>query len=139
MSNISEIKAARFKEAESKRHNFELRKLKTENSREYNKQVKTNETTITRMQDGYQAKISVLKNELEQKLINVRDRQERNLVSENQRLDEEVTNLKKAHEDQVTELKHSQENEINDMVTSHKKTVENARQKYISDKMKWDA
>ena len=139
MNNISEVKAARFKEAETKRHNFELRKLKTEHARSFNKIVKTNETSLTTMQDDYQSKNSILKNELEQKLINVRDRQDRALLSENQRLYEEVTNLKQAHDDQVGELKSSQENEINKMVESHKRTLENARQKYISEKMKWNA
>jgi hypothetical protein len=138
MTNINQVKAARFKESEEKRFNFEIKKLRTEHGRKYSKEVKKNEETMVRLKDDYEKKIGTMELELEQKLTDVRSRQKKSLVLENERLKEELINLKKAHGDQVGEIKETQENEIQNLVQSHKTTIENARQKYIKEQMKWN-
>lgn len=139
MTNINQVKAARFKESEEKRFNFEVKKLRTEHGRKYTKEVKKNEETLVRLKDNYEKKIGTMEMELEQKLTDVRSKQKRNLSLENERLKEELVNLKKAHADQVGEIKETQENEVQNLVHGHKTTIENARQKYIKEQMKWNS
>lgn len=139
MTDINQVKAARFRESQEKRFNFEMKKLKAEHNRTYSKEVKRNEETLVRLKDDYEQKVNGLEIDLEQKLGKVRSSQKKSISAENERLKEELTNLKKAHNDQVGEIKETQENEIENLVRNHKKTIENARQKYIKEKMKWDA
>ena len=65
--------------------------------------------------------------------------QSKSVGDENTRLQTEVENLKKAHQDQVAEIKISQQTEIQGMVESHKKTIDNAKQKFIKEKSKFEA
>ncbi len=53
-------------------------------------------------------------------------------------MEQELQNLKKVHEEQKSEIKVAQQNEISEMVDSHKKTLENARQKFIKEKGKFN-
>ena len=138
MADISNVKAARFQEMERKRHNYELKKLRSENHKKFQKEVKSNEAMMSRMRRDYEVQVKNLENDLERKLIETRAKHKRSITAENKRLNEELTNLKKAHQDQVGEVKISQDNEIENMVTSHRETLENAKQKYIREKQKWD-
>lgn len=138
MANISELKVAKWKEAENRRHSFEMKKLKDEFAKEYQKEVAQNEQLMDRMRREYEVKIKGLENELDMKLAEMRNSQSKNIEEENQRLTYEVQNLKKAHQDQIGEIKVGQENEVNTLVDSHQRTLEDARQRYIKEKMKYE-
>lgn len=138
-SQILQLRAARHAERENKRHNVELKKLRLEQKQEYDKAVKVHEDTITRLKDNYESQVDIIDGELDQKLTEVRARQKDLIRAENERLDEEVEGLKRAHEDQVNEIRASHENQISEMNESHEKTLESARQKYMKEKLKWEA
>jgi hypothetical protein len=139
MSNIGELQIQKFLETESKKHNAEIKQLRTENDQEYQTETKAKEALLNRMKSDYETKIANLKNEQEQKLVEIRDRQSKSVEDENIRLQSEVENLKKGHKDQVKEIKISQENEINHMVESHAKTMANAKHKFLKEKNKLQA
>ena len=65
MSEISNVQAQKFREAESKRHSYQLKKTRQENYRTYQKEVKVNENMLTRMRSEYDGKVKGLQNELE--------------------------------------------------------------------------
>ncbi|MDO9181465.1 MAG: hypothetical protein Q7U04_03610 [Bacteriovorax sp.] len=139
MSNISDVQSQKYLEAETKKYTNDLKQLRTENDRGYQTEAKSKEAELKRMHDDYEMKIANLKNEQEQKLVEIRDRQSKSVGDENMRLQTEVENLKKAHQDQVAEIKTSQQNEIQGMVESHKKTMDNAKQKFVREKSKLEA
>lgn len=136
MSTISELKSQRFKESETKRHAQDIKKIRSMHNKTFSKEVKKNEISIKQMKEEYETKVEGLEIELEQKLISHRNRQKDSLQREKMRLTDEVENLKKTHQDQVGEIKSSQANEIDELISSHKKTLENARQKFLKEKMK---
>jgi ElaB/YqjD/DUF883 family membrane-anchored ribosome-binding protein len=68
----------------------------------------------------------------------MRSRHDIRLQDENRRLAEELKNLKATHGDQVAEVSESQNNEIQDMKESHRKTLQNAREKFIKEKSKFE-
>lgn len=138
MSDLTEIKAARYKEAEAKRHSFEIRKANLENQREYQKEVTKNEVMMDRMKNDYDNKVKNLQVELETKLTSLRNSQNKVLGEERERLNAEVDQLKKVHGDQVSELRHSQQTEIDRMNESHRSSLELAKQKYVKAKTKYD-
>jgi molecular chaperone DnaK (HSP70) len=63
----------------------------------------------------------------------------KNVDEENQRMNQELTNLKQTHQEQVAEIKIGQRNEINEMVDSHKKTLDQAKQKFAKERAKVNA
>jgi hypothetical protein len=138
MSNVNNVQAQKFLESENKRYNNEIKQLRTTNDRGYETESKIKEAEMARMRDDYETRIANLKNEQEQKLVEIRDRQSKSVGEENMRLQTEVENLKKAHQDQVAEIKISQQNEIQGMVESHKKTMDNAKQKFAKEKSKFE-
>lgn len=138
MADISDLKVAKWKESENRRHSFEMKKLRDEFAKDYQTQVAQNERLMDRMKREYDVEVRNLENELDLKLAEMRKSQEKSLQDENSRLSSEVVNLKKAHSDQVGEIKISQQNEINNLVDSHRRTLEEARQKYIKEKMKYE-
>ena len=139
MNDISSIQAGKAQELENKQASLEMRKLRQEHSQIYEKTVKDNEAELRRMKDEYQAKIGMMQSELEQKLSQFRDKQNDVMSVEKERLQTELEDLRKAHGDQVVQLKESQKNQIDRMVESHNKTIDNARQKFEKEKMKWNA
>lgn len=82
MANISQVKMNRFQEAEDKRYNFEMKKLRAKHNNQVAKEAKANEAMLERMRDEYKVKIGNLRNELEQKLQEVRNRQGKQLKVE---------------------------------------------------------
>ncbi|MBT3585124.1 MAG: hypothetical protein HN509_09460 [Halobacteriovoraceae bacterium] len=138
MSEISNVQAQKFREAESKRHSYQLKKTRQENYRTYQKEVKVNENMLTRMRSEYDGKVKGLQNELEGKLSKVRAKQSKAIDAENKRLNEELVNLKRTHADQVTEIKIAQQGEVNTLTDSHKRTLENARLQYQKEKVKFE-
>jgi hypothetical protein len=137
MSNINEVQSQKFIEAESKKFTSDLKQLRTENDRTYETESKSKEALINRMHDDYDTKIANLKNDQEQKLVEIRNRQKKSVNEENGRLKLEVANLKKAHQEQLAEIKTGQQNEIQTLVESHKKTIENAKQKFLKEQSKF--
>ncbi len=137
-SDITSMRAARFKEQESKRHSFEIKKLKAENATEFQKEVKLNESVISNMRRDYERKIAQLDTELERKLNEIRNDHKDKLKVENERLTAEVADLKSAHNDQVAEIRVSHQNEIEGLNESHRNTLENAKTKFLQEKQKWE-
>lgn len=137
MTRINEVQLNHFKETENRRHNEEIRDLKAKNLDQYRDEVKQNEEMITRMRNEYDSKQQKIQAETERKLVELRRNQERTLAQEKKRLEQEMSNLKKTHEGQVVEIKKSQSHEISEIQESHQKTLDNARQKYLIEKAKW--
>jgi hypothetical protein len=137
MSDIALMKAKRIQDRERIKHNTQLKKLKIENRREYEKTRDINSTDIRRMQDRYDAEKTNLKTVLEEKLSKLRLIQNTTFNDEKKRLDIEIVNLKRIHDDKVLEIKQNQSTEIDKMKDSHKGTINNARKQYIKEKMKW--
>ncbi len=73
--SINNVKAEKFMESEMKRHNEEVKKLRAENFRAYESEVKNGEKELSRIKGDYEGRISNLKNETEQRLTEIRDRQ----------------------------------------------------------------
>ena len=121
MSELNTLKAKRLQEREAIRHNAQLKRLKVENRREYEKTRDTNSTDILRMQDRYDSEKSNMKTILEEK----------------KRLDLELINLKKIHNDKILEIKQNNHMEVEQLRASHKNTIDNARDRFIKQKMKW--
>jgi hypothetical protein len=138
MSNINEVQSQKFIEAESKKFNSEIKQLRSENDRNYESESKSKEAQMQRMHDDYDTKIANLKNDQEQKLVEIRNRQNKSVNEETIRLQVEVANLKKSHQDQLSEIKSGQQNEIQTLVESHKKTIDNAKQKFLKEKNKFN-
>lgn len=138
MSNINDVQSQKYIESENKKFNTEIKQLRSGNERNYESESKTKEALIKRMHEDYDTTISTLKNNQEQKLVEIRDRQIKSVNDENIRLKVEVDNLKKSHQDQLGEIKTGQQNEIQTLVESHKKTIDNAKQKFIKEKNKYD-
>jgi len=137
MSDIALMKAKRLQDRERIKHNAQLKKLKIENRREYEKTRDTNSTDIQRMQDRYDAEKGNLKTVIEEKLAKLRVIQNTQFNEEEKRLDIEIVNLKRIHDDKVLEIKKNQSMEVDKLQESHKNTINNARKKYIKEKMKW--
>jgi hypothetical protein len=139
MNNIDQIKAQRFQESENKRYNMQMRKLRAEHDKSYKKEVDKNKTHMEQLKSENIAKIELLETELEKKLIEQREKHSRLLNMEKKRLDQELVTLKASHEGKVSELRMSNQGEIDELVEYHQKTLDNARQKYMKEKAKWDA
>ena len=140
MSNdITRVRAEKHKAIEEKHHTFALKKLRDENQKDYKREVTKGENTLERIKKDYEVKVSNLESDLEQKLVELRRSQEEKVKIENKRLDEEVKNIQIAHKEKVSELKDSQAHQIQDMVQSHQKTLDNAREKFVREKRKWEA
>ena len=58
-------------------------------------------------------------------------------MEEKKRLELEILNLKKTHNDKIFEIKQNQALEVERLQDSHRKTIDNAREKFIKEKMKW--
>ncbi len=138
MSDISQVQMQRFKDTEMKRASNELNTQKDVNNREYKKIVNTNEGVINDLRKGYDTQVDGLKNELEQKLLNARGHHDEVIKGEEERMAQELVNLKRKHIDQVQEIKTAQQGQIDDLNISHKNTLDNARQKFLKSKAKWE-
>ncbi len=137
-TDLNSVKAARYMDQESKRYNAEVKKLRQENAQDYHKQASTYEHQMQSMKQDFEKRISQLNSELERKLLEVRDSNERKVKEENQRLEAEVRNLKSAHQDQVVEIRLGHQNEIEKMNESHRTTLNNAKNKFVQEKQKWE-
>lgn len=139
MSEIAQIRAAKFQESENKRYDLELRKLRKEHQAVYAQEVKKHDKTMERLSKDFTTETSNLESELEQRLVELREKQKDTLITEKRRLQEEIDNLKKSHQDRVGELKESQDNQIEEMMASHKSTLDNAQEKFKREKMKLES
>ena len=139
MSNIDQIKAQRFQESENKRYNLQMRKLRAEHDKSFKKEVDKNKAHIERLKDENIGKIKTLETELEKKLIQQREKHSRIMDMEKKRLDQELVTLKASYQGKTAELRTSNQSEVDELVEHHQKTLDNARQKYMKEKAKWDA
>lgn len=139
MNKIDQIKAQRFQESENKRHNMQMRKLRAEHDKSYKKEVDKNKAHMKRIKAEYEGKVDLLETELEKKLIEQREKHSRMLNMETKRLDQELATIKASHKGKVSELRNGQQEEIDELVAYHRKNLDNARQKYMKEKAKWDA
>lgn len=138
MNDIAQIQSQRYKESEVKRQNNEIKNQQDAHHRQYKKIVNHNEAAITEVRKDYDVKVEQAKTELEKKLIEMRKKHEDIMTGESTRMDQEVENLKNGYQDKVTDMKVAQEKQIEDMNENFKVNIENARQKYLKAKMKWD-
>lgn len=137
-SNISNIRAAHHRAAESKRHNMEMKKLKLENNRKYRSEVEKNEKMMKILNQSYETRYSSLENDLKRKLAKLQASQKDAITAENTRLEAELHDLKKAHEDQVGELRISHKNEIERLNEGHRESLKNMEEKYRNTKVKYE-
>jgi hypothetical protein len=139
MSDINALQSQNYIEAENKKHNSEIRQVRSTNDRTLENEIGKGESTIKRLQDDYDTKISNIKNEQEQKLAEIRDKQERTVNEENQRMQDELINLKSTHKQQVAEIRSGHAHEIQEISDSHKKTMAIAQEKLAKEKHKYNA
>lgn len=139
MTDVNAVRLQKHYETENKRQNFELRKMRDQNNRVYQKEVEYNEDMLSKMREGYEVKVKNMENDLERKLVEIRGKHAELIQEENKRLDEELANIKQVHEDQVGEIKESNTNEITRMNESHRNSLDVARQKFMKEKNKWEA
>ena len=78
-----------------------------------------------------------MKTVLEEKISKLRVIQNGKYNEEKKRLDLELINLKKVHNDKILEIKQNNHIEVEQLRTSHKNTIDNARDRFIKEKMKW--
>lgn len=135
---INRAQYSRFKETENKQFAQRMKKMRLEHKRTFNKEAKRQESMLQRLKKDFDVKTKGLQNKLEQQLVKVRTDQARKVQEENTRLNEELENLKKAHADKINEIKVGQENQVNQLKESHARTLENARNKFIKEKTKWE-
>lgn len=139
MSSVGELKAQRSMEAETKKSATEIKQAKLQLDREYTGIVKKKESELVRMQNDYDSRLSRLKNDQERKLQEIREKNNLVLGEEDQRLKDELKNLKSVHREQVEEIKIGQGNEIEQLTQSHQRTVDQARERFMKEKSKWNA
>jgi hypothetical protein len=137
-STVTDYQVRQFKQAESKRHSHEMKKVRTENERDFRTEIKNSTNTLSRMKNDYETQISNMKNDLEQKLSSIRKRHAYSVRAEDARLAQEITDLKKSHKDQKSEIKVNQSNELDDIITSHKNTLKRSEEKFRKEQSKFE-
>lgn len=137
MSDINAVQARRFKSAETQRHNREIDKIKKKHKMEFDKIKKTNQIEIERVQKESEIAKTDVELKSQSKVKTLRTKQEQILKSEKARLDGELQNLQSVHKDKVLEVKMNQKAELDSLLKSHNTTLENAREKFIKEKIKW--
>lgn len=139
MSDISSVQLQKHRDAELSRQKTELKVAQDESKKQIKKELDYQEGVIVELKKDHQKKSDHLQMDLEYKLIELRKKHDEMYASEKNRLEKEMEMLKKAHEDRVTEIKISHQNEIQQIDESHQNTLYNARQKFMKEKMKWNA
>ncbi len=139
MEDVSSVKIARSKQLEYQRHNAEMKRLRHKNHKDHETVVKRSDKKITLLKKTYNDKVDRLEINLNTKLTKMRSKQKRNLSVESSRLSSELNNLKSAHQDRKSELRVTQQRELDSMTQSHQHTVDQARKKFMKEKMKWEA
>lgn len=130
MTEITQAKANRFKEMETKRHSLEMRKVRGESEKNYKDEVKANEKHLKRMRDEFAVTKLNLENELERKLKDVQMAHKVKIRDENRRLGQELTELKKSHDSRVIETKETNMSQLDKMMEEHKESIDTARTQY---------
>jgi len=137
MSDIAQIRANKALETENTKQSQELRKLRADNMRTYQKVVSDSGSEVERIQKDHDTFVSNLKNESEQKLREMRERYTSMQKEENERLENELQDLKSIYKDKKGELAIGHQNEIDRMNQSHRETLENAKRKFVQEKAKY--
>ncbi len=137
-STVTDYQVRQFKEAESKRHSQEMKKVRTGNEREFRTEIKNSTTELSRMKNDYETQISNMKNDLEQRLTAFRKKHSYSVKVEGERLEKELIDLRKSHKEQKSEVKTNQSNELNEIIGSHKKTLERAEAKFRKEQSKFE-
>lgn len=130
MVEITQAKATRYKEMETKRHSMEMRKVRGESEKEYKSELASNQTRLKKMRDEFSVTKLNLKNELERKLKDFQMGQKVKMSHENRRLDQQLTELKSSHESKLAETKMTQKSQLEKLVEEHKASVDTARTQY---------
>ncbi len=123
-------------ESDYKKQVLENRKVKEGHMNEVAETKNRNESQVELMRKDYNVKLSQEKNDLEMKLNEVRERYSERILKENERFESELSDLKRAHTDQVAELKTTQVKDIERMQKSQREYMENAKNKFESEKAK---
>jgi hypothetical protein len=137
-STVTDYQVGKFKEQESKRLAYQMKKVRESGARDYQKEVKKNENLLNRMKMEYETKITNMQNDTEQKLARMRKKHSKSITMENEKLGEELSNLRVAHKQQKDEIKSAQANELRDIKESHRKTLERAEAKFNKEMLKYE-
>lgn len=137
MTTISTLQQSRMKEAQHKKHNYEMRKLRDEHSDKYSELVKKKEKEIKNVQKEYRNKMDDEKTKLEKKLTTLRSNHKQRFLDEQQRLDQELANLKIIAADRRNEVLKQNELEILSMNEDHQDYLETAKRKFEKEKNKY--
>lgn len=138
MTDIA-IQANAAKQAEYKRHSFELRKLQKQNEEEYNKIMKTSKESISRTHNEREGAMATAKVELQNKLNEIKRNHDKRIKTEMVKFDTELGDLKKAHADQMAELTETHQKQISDTEKNHKQYLEAARLRFEQQKSKYES
>jgi hypothetical protein len=136
----TQVSDARLQHIRNSQYQAKLKQVRSEKkkfAREYQSTVHKNEGMLTRLQKDYEVKVSRMKTELDQKLAKLRVKHQKRLESEKAQLDAELANLKKSHQSKVEELKVGQIHQLEEMKESQQRILDQAREKFIRAKAKW--
>ncbi len=139
MDGIKQQIRARQVEAVENRHQFEVKKLKRELRDELDKLSENNKATITKIKTDYDKEALNEKNQMETKLIGIRKKNKEILEGENMRFERMVSELQDNHKTKLAELQIAQDKEIEKRESEHQIYLENAEQKFESEKVKYEA
>lgn len=138
MADISTIKRARFKEAETARHRFEMKKIREENQKQRQEIVENHDVSIEKMEKTFKTEESKEKIQLERELNFIRAKYAEMKRKENSRFEAEIRDLRKAHDEQRGEVTNSHAAEAETVEKSHRNFMENARKKFLEEKAKYE-
>ena len=137
-NTLSNIRQRKHAEQEYASQQLELRRMKSENEKKIKKVITNNQTKLQETKKSYRLKTNDLENQLHKKLISLRTHQAEILREEQERLETELSGIKIRQANQIAELRQNNRNSIERINESHKEILENAKNKFMREKMKWE-
>ena len=138
MTDISTVKSNLHKEVEYKRHMNELRKLRENNKKSFNKENKIYQKKIKNIKTNYADNKENMENDLHRNLITLRKKHQLFLNSEQKRLGREIQLLQKTHDEKMIELTESHHTEIERKRDQHKESLKVAEAKFNREAAKYE-
>lgn len=139
MDGIKQQAYQRKQEAMATRHAHLLRKENREMRAELDRLKEQNQAAVARLQKNYDKKEFQEKAELEAQLREIRTKNEQLLAKEEKRYEKMREEMVLTHKQQLEELKVSQEKEIANQQEKHRDYMDTARQKFETEKMKYES
>ena len=138
MTDISTVKSNLHKEIEYKRHMSEMRKLRENNKKSFNKENKIYQKKMKNIKTHYADNKETMENKLHSHLISLRKKHQHFLKSEQKRLSREIQLLQKTHDEKMIELTESHINLIVLKRDQHKESLKVAEAKFNREAAKYD-